>query len=102
MITLGILLLVLPGIYLVFAYLFAPVLVAERGMGVWEAMEISREAVTHVWFRFAGLMVLLGVINMLGVITLGIAWIWTLPWSVMTYAILYNRLFGVSAAVLDN
>ena len=40
-------LLVLPGIYLSIAYSFAPYLIIEKNMGVWDAMETSRKAITQ-------------------------------------------------------
>ena len=42
LIVAGFFLLILPGIYLSIAYSFAPYLIVEKDMGVWEAMETSR------------------------------------------------------------
>ena len=41
LIVAGFFLLVLPGIYLSIAYSFAPYLIVEKNMGVWEALELS-------------------------------------------------------------
>ena len=100
MITIGLILLVLPGIYLMFAYMFAMPLIVEKKMGAWHALETSRKAVTHVWFRFFGLLWLLMLINTLGLLTLGIAWIWTIPWSVLAMAMVYEKIFGIEAHTL--
>jgi hypothetical protein len=54
MIMLGYLLLILPGIYLSFAYMFSLPLMVEKNLGVWAALEISRKAVTRIWFRATG------------------------------------------------
>ena len=99
-IMIGMVLLVVPGIYLIFAYMFAMPLVVEKRMGAWQALETSRKAVTKVWFRFFGLTMLISLINMLGVLTLGIAWIWTIPWSVLTIAMVYEKIFGIEAHTL--
>lgn len=40
----GFFLFILPGIYLLIAYSFAPYLIVEKDLGVWEAMETSRKA----------------------------------------------------------
>ena len=63
-------------------------------------MEVSRKALTRVWFRFFGIIWLIALINMLGLLTLGIAWIWTLPWSVLGVAMIYVKLFGAEAHTL--
>jgi uncharacterized membrane protein len=99
-IMIGMVLLVVPGIYLIFAYMFAMPLVVEKRMGAWQALETSRKAVTKVWFRFFGLIMLISLINMLGILTLGIAWIWTIPWSVLTIAMVYEKIFGIEAHTL--
>ena len=50
--------LILPGIYLAIAWVFAIPLVADRGLEFWSAMEISRKAVTRVWFEVFALVLL--------------------------------------------
>ena len=100
MIIIGMILLVLPGIYLAFAYMYAMPLIVEKKMGVWAAMEASRKAVTKVWFRFVGLLIVMGVINLIAAIPLGLGWIWTIPWSVLTVAMVYQKIFGVEAQTL--
>jgi hypothetical protein len=42
---------VLPAIYLAVAWTFAVVVVADRKMFFWSAMEVSRKVVTKVWFE---------------------------------------------------
>jgi hypothetical protein len=101
LVLIGLALLVLPGIYLMFAYMFAMPLVVEKKMSAWQALETSRKAVTHVWFRFFGITWLMSLIFMLGILTLGIAWIWTLPWSVLAIAMIYTKLFGVESHTLS-
>lgn len=100
LIMIGFLLLVLPGIYLMFAYMYSMPLVLEKKMSAWQALETSRKALTRVWFRFAGFIWLISLINGLGVLTLGIAWIWTIPWSVLAFAMVYLKLFGAEAETL--
>lgn len=100
LIMIGLVLLVLPGIYLMFAYMYALPLVLEKKMGPWHALETSRKALTKVWFRFFGLLWLIMLINTAGVLTLGIAWIWTIPWSILAMAMVYQKIFGVEAHTL--
>lgn len=43
---LGLLLFILPGIYLAIAYIFALPLLVDKKVGIWDAMELSRRAVS--------------------------------------------------------
>lgn len=95
----GFLLLILPGIYLIIAYSLSAPLVIERGLGVWEALETSRKAITNHWFKVFGLGLLSSIAGALGIfVTLGIGLIWAMPFFFMVYGVLYNRIFGYSGA----
>jgi hypothetical protein len=100
MITLGYLLLILPGIYLSFAYMFSLPLLVEKDMSAWRALETSRKAVTRFWFRGAGFLLLIILLIMLGSIPLGIPLIWIVPWTSLAFSILYFKLFGAEAQTL--
>lgn len=90
----GFLLLILPGIYLSIAYAFALPLIADKGLDVWEAMELSRKAVTKNWFKVFGLMFLLVLIFGLGALAFGIGLIWAIPLMFVTlYGLLYPLIF---------
>ncbi len=95
MIVIGFILLVLPGIYLVFAYYLAMPLIVEKGLGPWQALEASRKAITHRWFTVFGLMIVLMLIVMVSMIPLGIGMIWSMPMMMIAYGILYRNIFGV-------
>ena len=91
---LGFALLLIPGIYLAVAYTMALPLLAFRKMTVWSAMEASRRAITHKWFRVFGLYLLVGLLTALSALPLGIPLIWTVPWAVLVSGVLYRRMFG--------
>ena len=95
---LGFLLLIIPGIYLSVAYMFALLVRYDKGIPVWDAMEASRKAITHNWFSFLGLIIMLGLINMIGLVLM-IGWIWTLPASLVTLGVVYRKVFGVEAKI---
>lgn len=97
LIVLGLVLLILPGIYLMIAYLFALPLLVERKLGIWDALETSRKAITPYWFRFAGLVLVMVVIILLSLIPLGIGLIWTLPMFSVILGIVYRNMFGTEA-----
>jgi uncharacterized membrane protein len=94
MTVVGLLLLILPGIYLSIAYVFALPLIVDKNMGVWDAMEHSRKSVTKHWFKVFGLMLLLSIVLFLSAIPLGIGLIWTVPLMFITmYGLLYPVIF---------
>lgn len=94
MIIIGFCLLILPGIYLTVAYFMAMPLVVEKNLGPWEALEVSRKAITHHWFKLFGLYFVFGLIFILSMIPLFIGMIWTLPMSVLLTGIVYRTIFG--------
>lgn len=93
LIFVGYVLLVLPGIYLSVAYLFAlPLLVQER-LGIVDALEASRKAITHRWFTVFGLLLVLTLVNGLAAIPLGIGLIWSVPLTVIAIGLAYKWIF---------
>ena len=100
MITLGYILLILPGIYLSFAYMFSLPLMIEKDMTAWQALETSRKAVTRIWFRATGFLLLIILVVTLGMIPLTIPLIWIIPWVSLAYALVYFKLFGAEARTL--
>ncbi len=94
---LGFMLLVLPGLYLAIAYMMAMALVIDRDMGVWEAMETSRKAVTKHWFKIFLLYLVLGLLMMVASIPIFIGLIWVLPLASILHGVLYKYMFGVES-----
>ncbi|MFW2366297.1 MAG: hypothetical protein ACN4GW_07755 [Desulforhopalus sp.] len=95
LISVGILLLILPGIYLAVGYAMALPLIVDQGMSPWEAMETSRKAIHKIWWKTAGLLLIMGLIMMVSMIPLGIGLIWTWPMFIVLAGVVYRYLFGV-------
>ncbi|HSG89468.1 MAG TPA: hypothetical protein VLA56_09665 [Pseudomonadales bacterium] len=93
-ILIGLVLFVLPGIYIGVAWMLAMPLIVDRGLGVFEALELSRKLVTKHWFSVFAFVIISGLILALGAFTFGIAYIWFLPWMCLAFAILYRQLAG--------
>lgn len=101
LVSIGLLLLILPGIYLIVAYYMALPLVVEKGMSPWEALETSRKAISRHWFRMLGFFIIAGIIITISAIPLGIGLIWSLPMIIIAYGILYRNMFGVEAVTSE-
>jgi len=99
MIAIGTCLLVLPGIYLAVSYYLAIPLIIEKDLGPWEAMEASRKAITHHWFKVFFLYLALVVILLISGLLLFIGLIWTLPMTLLVGGVLYRTIFGYSGEV---
>ena len=92
--VIGFVLLIIPAIYLSVAYAFVLPLIADKNMGVWEAMEHSRKTVTKRWFKVAGLMGLLSIAMFISAIPLGVGLVWTVPLMFVTlYGLAYPIMF---------
>ncbi len=91
----GVVMLILPGIYLAVGYTLTLPLMLDRGLGPWEAMEKSRKAIHKVWWKVFGLFLVMGIITAVSAIPVGIGLIWTLPMNVVLCGVVYRYLFGV-------
>lgn len=101
MVIIGMLLLILPGIYLAVAYFLAIPLVVDKGLRPWQAMEASRKAVTHRWFSIFGLSLILGLLYLLGALPLFIGLIWVMPMGMIAMGIVYRNIFGASSIAVE-
>ena len=76
---LGIVLLILPGIYLAVAYLFIYLLIVDKKLEFWAAMEVSRRVITAQWWRMFGLFLLGVILALLGAVALIVGMLVTIP-----------------------
>ncbi len=97
LVIIGLVVLIVPGIYLAVGYILAPWFVLDRKVDFWEAMELSRRTVQRHWFHFFGLVLLLLLINLLGALLLFFGLLVTIPlsWCALTAA--YASVVGFQA-----
>lgn len=93
LISIGFLLLILPGIYLMVGYSMALPLIMDQDMSPWEAMETSRKAVHKVWWKVFGIFLLMVIIFVVSIIPLGIGLIWAWPMFIVLVGVVYHYLF---------
>jgi len=95
---LGLCFCVLPGIYLSFSWAFAVPLVIDRRMSFWEAMELSRKAVSKHWFLVFAFVLVISLIASCGLIAccVGIIVTSAISWMARMYA--YEAIFGRQTA----
>jgi uncharacterized membrane protein len=96
-IGIGTLLLIIPGVYLIVAYMFASYLVVDRRLDFWEAMELSRRTVNPRWFGYFAFALLVVLLNLAGAIALGVGLLVTIPLSFCAVTAAYADIFGLQS-----
>ncbi|PSN17377.1 hypothetical protein C7271_18050 [filamentous cyanobacterium CCP5] len=97
LIVIGIILLIIPGIYLAVSYLFSLLLVIDKNMSFWNAMETSRRLVSKKWFSFFGLLIVLTLLNIAGAIVFGLGLLVTFPLTGCIIAAAYEDIVGLNS-----
>ena len=97
-VTIGFILLVLPGIYLAVGYLFVMPFIVDKGMHFWQAMEVSRKLISKDWFSFFVLVILLALLNFVGALLLLVGLLVTIPWSICAMSVAYADIVGLGPA----
>jgi uncharacterized membrane protein len=85
-IALGMIALLVPGIYLAVAYTFAPLFIVFGKMEFWDSMELSRKMITKNWWNIFGFVLLLFLINLAGTLALFVGLLFTIP---LTFCAVY-------------
>lgn len=97
-ITIGFVLLIIPGLYLLTGYIFTTWLIVDRGLDFWPAMELSRKTVHKHFFEVFGFSLLLFLINCGGLLLLGLGLLVTVPWTLCALTIAYKDVFGIQSS----
>jgi uncharacterized membrane protein len=100
LIVIGFICLIVPGIYLLVGYVFAFMLVMDRGLDFWPAMETSRRSVQTNWFQIFAFLLLLFLLNLGGLLALGVGLLVTVPLSHCILTAAYADIFGIKSAHL--
>jgi hypothetical protein len=94
LICVGLVLCVLPGIYLAIGYTFALPLIIDKKYDFWTAMEVSRRVVQRQWWTIFGLALVLFLLNVIGVLACLVGCIVTAPLTVAAIQYAYEDVFG--------
>lgn len=78
-IALGLIALIVPGIYLAVAYTFAPLFIVFGKMEFWDGMEFSRKLITKNWWNIFGFILLIFLINLAGTLAFLVGLLFTIP-----------------------
>jgi hypothetical protein len=91
----GLFLALLPGIYFSIAFILGFPILLDRNLDFWNALKSSVQIVSRKWFSFFGLTVALLILNLWGLLLLGMGLLATIPWSVCIVVAAYEDLVGL-------
>lgn len=95
LVTIGFFLLIIPGIYLSVAYLFAIPLVLFHKLDFWNGLETSRKLITRQWFGYFALVIVIAVLNMVGMAIFGIGLLVTIPFTSAIVVAAFRHQVGI-------
>jgi len=87
---------VIPGIFLQVAWLFSVVLVIDRQMDFWDAMELSRKMVCKHWWLVFGFFIVYSLVVVAGIIACCVGILVTMPIGIAAMLYAYENIFGES------
>jgi uncharacterized membrane protein len=97
LVMVGFILLIIPGIYIILRLQLFSFFVVDRDVGPIEAIMLSWSATRGVAGNLFVFHILLGLINILGALCLGIGVFWTFPLSMIAIAYVYRTLLAQMA-----
>jgi uncharacterized membrane protein len=98
LVSLGLILCIIPGIYLAVGYVFALPLVVDKQMDFWPAMEVSRLVVHEHWWSIFALVIVLALVVLAGALVCGVGVLVSAPLATAAFMYVYEDLFGVQPA----
>ena len=94
----GLVLLLIPVIYISICWAFTLPLIADRRLDFWPAMKVSRAQVGRHWWTVFGLFVVAGLVNLAGLAVCCIGMFVTMPVVFLIMLVAYETLFGARTA----
>ncbi len=96
--VLGFICFILPGIYLLVAWWFTLILVVDKQLDFWSAMELSRKVLTRHWWKFFAFYLLVLLMYALGLVCLLVGFFITAPIAMIAGTYAYEDIFGAASA----
>src|ERR1017187_4470740 len=85
---------ILPGIYLFVAWFFTLPLVIDKRLDFWPAMRLSRKTISKHWWKFLGFLLVLGLVNLAGIMACCVGFFVTIPVSLAALMYAYEDIFN--------
>lgn len=86
---------IIPAIVITALYMFTPAFILDKKLDFWNAMEASRKVAQKHLFELTVFVLVLGIINLLGVLLCLVGVFVTFPLTLLAIAIAYDELVGI-------
>ncbi len=83
----------IPAIYLSVSWKFTLPLIIDKQLGFWAAMQTSRRQVGKHWWQVFGLLILIGLLNMAGMLLCCVGMLFTFPIGIAALMFAYETIF---------
>lgn len=97
-IFIGVIVSLLPLIYLSICWLYTIPLVVDKQLDFWTALKVSLKKVNQHWFKVLLLSLMISLINLAGIMLIGIGFFFSFPLAIGAYIYSYENIFGGSRA----
>ena len=95
----GVVLCILPGIYLAVCWrLFTPLVILDKRLEFWDAMELTRKVVSKHWWKVFGLVLICGLIIICGALVCVVGVFIAIPVVRAALVYAYEDIFGPKSA----
>ncbi len=91
------LLFLIPFVYLMVSWTFTGILIVDHKLDFWSAMELSRHTVGPYWWKILGFFLLIFLLNLGGLLALGVGLLVTVNVSCCAFTLMYQDLFGIKS-----
>ncbi|MEN9227512.1 MAG: hypothetical protein Q6L50_02080 [Gloeomargarita sp. GMQP_bins_120] len=85
----GLMLCIIPGVFLGVGYVFTPLVIIDQNLGFWPAMQTSLKVVTKRFFPMLGFCLVLGLLNFGGFLLCCVGLLLTLPLTYCALTVAY-------------
>jgi uncharacterized membrane protein len=99
--ALGILLCIIPGLVVAAMYKFTYLFIFDKRMDFWPAMQASHAVVKNDYVGFTLFLVLLGLINLLGLLCCVVGLFVTIPLSIAAITAAYRDIVGFETSTVE-
>ena len=94
--------LLLYSLFIYISYSFTLVLIVDRGMQFWDAMELSRKVIAKNFFSFFGMYIIIGFVSFFGIIlTCGLGTLIAFPYMNTVVFAAYNDIMGPEEDLME-
>lgn len=93
-VVIGLIFLIIPGIYLWVSLYFAPYFVVFLGYDFWPAMVLSQKIFSKYWWQVFGFLLIVNLINFSGLLLFGVGIIFTGPLSLCITFVAFEDIVG--------